>query len=126
MKSMVKWSRKASIGVMTVVALVLGAMLSAAPAQAAPVPGHAKASWDAVTATPGDVGTRAICMPVIRLTNQAIWPDCTVFAGQFIQAWIVCSGTPYFSPLIGEGSWYIVGTCPPGTVRDDEGIIYYE
>jgi hypothetical protein len=128
MKSMLKWSRKASIGAMTFVAVVLGAMLAAAPAQAAPVPGHAKASWETATATatPGDVGTKAICMPVIRLTTQAIWPDCTVFSGQFIQAWMVCSGTLYVSPLIGEGSWYIIGTCPPGTVRNDEGIIYYD
>jgi hypothetical protein len=126
MKSMLKWLRKASIGAMTVAAVMVCSLLAAAPAQAAPPPGQAGASWDAVSATPGEVGTKAICSPPTRLTTQAIWYDCTVFSGQYIQAWIVCSGTLYVSPLIGEGSWYIIGTCPPGTLRDDEGIYYYD
>ncbi len=126
MRSILKWLRKASFGAIAAVAVVVCSMLAVAPAQAAPQPAKADVSWDAVTVTPGDVGTRAICSTPTRLTTQAIWYDCTVFTGEYIQAWIVCSGYQYFSPYIGEGSWYIVGTCPPGTVRDDEGIIYYD
>jgi hypothetical protein len=126
MKSMLKWLRKASVGAMAAVAVVVCSMLVAGPAQAAPQPGKADAAWEAVTATPGGVGTRAICSTPTRLTTQAIWYDCEVFEGQYIQAWITCSGYTYYSPLIGEGSWYIVGTCPPGTIRDNEGIIYYD
>ncbi|HYQ67569.1 hypothetical protein [Actinophytocola sp.] len=126
MKSMLKWLRKASVGAMTGVAVMVFSMLAVAPAQAAPSAGKADVSWVTVSATPGEAGTRAICSPPTRLTTQAIWYDCEVFSGQYIQAWIVCSGTIYFSSLIGEGSWYIIGTCPPGTLRDDEGIIYYD
>ncbi|TDV49701.1 hypothetical protein [Actinophytocola oryzae] len=126
MKSMSSWLRKASVGAVTVAAVLVASLLAVAPAQAAPSPGKADASWATVAAAPGEAGTRAICSPPTRLTTQAIWYDCTVFSGQYIQAWIVCSGYIYFSDLIGEGSWYIVGTCPPGTLRDDEGIIYYE
>jgi len=123
---MLTWLRKASIGSLAAVAVMVFSMLAVAPAQAAPAPAKANASWASAEATPGGPSTRAICSTPTRLTTQAIWYDCTVFSGEYIQAWIVCSGYQYFSPLIPEGSWYIVGTCPPGTVRDDEGIIYYD
>jgi hypothetical protein len=126
MKSMLKWLRKASVGAMTGVAVVVCSLLAVAPAQAAPSPAKTDASWAAVSATPGEASTMAICSTPTRLTYQAIWHDCTVFTGEYIQAWIECNGQRYFSPLIGEGSWYIVGTCPPGTVRTDEGIDYYD
>ena len=126
MKSMLKWLRKASFGAITVTAVMVCTLLAVTPAQAAPSPAEPDASWATASATPGGVGTMAICSTPTRLTTQVIWYDCTVFSGEFIQAWMVCSGTLYVSPYIGEGSWYIVGTCPPGTLREDEGIYYYD
>jgi hypothetical protein len=126
MKSMLKWLRKASIGAMMAAAVMVLSMLAVAPAQAAPPPAQPEVSWETVTATPGGMGTMALCSTPTRLTTQAIWYDCRVFSGEYIQAWISCNNYVYYSPLIGEGSWYIVGTCPPGTLRDDEGIFYYD
>jgi hypothetical protein len=124
-RSVLNRVRRPLAGAAATGALLLGAFAAAAPAQAAPsapVPG-ADANVLTVSAAPVSDGpsTRALCSTPTRLTTQAIW-ECTVFSGQFIQAWINCSGTVYYSPLIGEGSWYIIGTCPPGTVRITEGI----
>jgi len=123
---MLTWLRKASIGTMAAATVMVCSLLVVTPAQAAPTSGQADVSWEAATVTAGEVGTQAICSTPTRLTNQAIWYDCTVFTGEYIQAWIICDGWLYVSPYIGEGSWYIIGTCPPGTLRDDEGIYYYD
>jgi len=114
---------------MTVGAVVVSTLLVAVPAQAAPSSDEVEVSWDAVTATPGEVGTMAICSTPTRLTTQAIWYSCTVFSGEVIQAWMICTDNVedylYVSPYIGEGSWRIIGTCPPGQIREDEGIYYF-
>jgi hypothetical protein len=113
-------------GAIAVSALVFSSLIAAAPAQAstlAPGKGTDVLSVSA-TAKPEGPSTRALCQTPTRYSNGATW-NCTVFSGQYIEAWMTCGGVTYYSGLIGEGSWFIIGTCPAGTLRDDEGIIYY-
>lgn len=50
------------------------------------------------------------------------WEAATVTAGE-VGTQAICSTRPGSHR---RGSWYIIGTCPPGTLRDDEGIYYYD
>jgi hypothetical protein len=125
--SMLKRVRRPLVGAAMTIALVIGSFIAAAPAQAASA-GPDVVPWSVAktTAAPAPSGrsVQALCQTPTRYTNAVTW-NCTVFGGQFIEAWMTCSGTTYYSGLIPEGSWWIVGICPAGTWRDDEGIIYY-
>jgi hypothetical protein len=107
--------------------LLVGSLTATTPAQASTeVTGKGAEAVITVTATAPSEGPsgRALCYPPFRYSNAATW-ECTVFSGEYIVAWITCSGTTYHSPPIYEGSWFIVGVCPAGTWRDDEGILDY-
>lgn len=117
--------RRPLLGAAMTVALAIGSLAATTPAQADTrdtdvVPWTVAATTKAPA--PG-VGIQALCQTPTRYSNGVVW-SCTVFSGQFIQAWMTCGGVTYYSNLIGEGSWWVIGVCPPGTWRDDEGIIY--
>ena len=117
--------RRLMTAALATVALTIGSSLLATPASAAADKGDgAVAVWQSQTAPAPVGGSRAICQTPTRYTNGVTW-NCTVFSGQFIEAGMQCDNQVYYSGLIGEGSWYIVGTCPPGTWRVTEGILYY-
>jgi hypothetical protein len=127
-RSMLNRVRRPFAGAVVTGALVFAALATAAPAQAAPLGSGQGTGSDVLsvsaTAAPEGPSTRALCQTPTRYSNAVTW-NCTVFSGQYIEAWMTCGGVTYYSGLIGEGSWYIVGVCPAGTLREDEGIIYY-
>lgn len=114
------------------IALTIGSVAVATTASAAPDVAPDKGAgitvpWQvqkAPAAAPADAGTQALCQTPTRWTNAVSW-NCTVFSGQFIEAWMQCDNQVYYSGFIGEGSWYILGVCPAGTWRVTEGILYY-
>ncbi|HET9140333.1 hypothetical protein [Actinophytocola sp.] len=119
--------RRPLVGAAMTAALAIGSLAATVPAQADTRDANT-APWTVSATgkapTPRGVGVQALCFPPTRYSNGAVW-SCDVFSGQYIQAWMTCGGVTYYSNLIGEGSWWIVGICPPGTWRDDEGIYYY-
>ena len=122
--SMLNRIRKPLVGATLAAGLAICSLVAVAPAQASTSPvNQTDVSWQTAKEAPhGGVGIQALCFPPTRYINAAVW-DCDVFSGQVIWAWIVCNGARYTSPPIGEGSWRIVGICPAGTIRNDEGII---
>jgi hypothetical protein len=118
--------RRLVMAALATIALTIGSFVAIAPASAATDKGNGVvAPWQFEKApAPAEMDTRALCQTPTRYSNAASW-NCTVFSGQFIEAWIQCDNQVYYSGLIGEGSWYILGTCPPGTWRVTEGILYY-
>jgi hypothetical protein len=121
-RSMLNRIRRPLIGALATAALAVGSLVAATPAQAASVDGP----WQMVkaTTTPAGPGTQALCQTPFRYYNAASW-NCTVFSSEHIVAYIDCDYLRYFSPQIFEGSWFILGICPAGTRRTDEGIFDY-
>jgi hypothetical protein len=120
--------RRLLTAALATVALTVGSLIAAAPASAAPDKGASiTVPWQlakAPAAAPTGPGTQALCQTPTRWTNAVSW-NCTVFSGQFIEAWMQCDNQVYYSGFIGEGSWYILGICPAGTLRVTEGINYH-
>jgi hypothetical protein len=120
--------RRLLTAALATLALTIGSLAAATPASAALDKGaSAPVPWQLAKApatAPTDPSIQAICQTPTRWTNGVSW-NCTVFSGQFIEAWMQCDNQVYYSGLIPEGSWYIVGTCPAGTLRVTEGILYY-
>ncbi len=114
--------------VLATVALTIGSVAVAATASAAADAAPDKGitvPWELTkTAAPSGPVTDALCQTPTRWTNAVSW-NCTVFSGQFIEAWMQCDNQVYYSGMIPEGSWYILGVCPAGTWRVTEGILYY-
>ncbi|MFL6143196.1 MAG: hypothetical protein ACJ72N_15190 [Labedaea sp.] len=121
-------ARRIVTAALATAALILGSLVVAAPASAAPGKGSGvTVPWQFTKAAPAESTgpiTNALCQTPTRWTNAVSW-NCTVFGGQFIEAWMQCDNQVYYSGLIPEGSWYILGVCPAGTWRVTEGILYY-